>query len=427
MRLLLVTIVNSPDVLTHMTPGRFRQIRGVFESASQLPAESRKAHVLGLCGEDERLFAEVERMIEAAENPHGPLDRPALEITGVTNVSGTPLVPGQRLGPYSVDREIGRGGMGTVYVAHRADGAFQRKVAIKIARYDLGHPEVRRRFQQEREILAGLDHPNIARLLDAGTTHSGLPYFLMEYVDGKAIDQYCDSQRLSLRARLKLFSAVCEAVEYAHRHHVIHRDLKPQNILVTEGGVVKLLDFGIAKLVDSEKDGPTQLVTQTGLHLMTPEYASPEQVHGKTVTTATDVYALGIILFELLTGEKPYRSRARMLHKLMQAIYKQEPLAQSTVVGGREVARGRAGTPDRLKGLLSGNLVDVILKALDKDPTGRYASPKAFCDDLQSAVRQSNRPSPRGASSLGLGVEMTVDPKSACVARGVALNDLQSC
>jgi serine/threonine-protein kinase len=382
-----------------MTPARFRQIREVFEGASQLPAECRRRYIRNLAGEDERLAAAVEGMIEAAGYSNGPLDRPAFQMARVMDVNTPISVLGQCLGPYRVEKEIGHGGMGTVYLAHRADGAFRKKVAIKIARDDSRGLDVQRRFQQEREILAGLDHPNIAGLLDAGTTQDGLPYFVMEHVDGKPIDEYCDEQKLSVRARLALFRAACAAVEYAHSRYVIHRDLKPQNILVTESGVVKLLDFGIAKLLDSEEDGPTQLLTRTGFHVMTPEYASPEQMQGKTTTKATDVYALGTILYELLTGERPYHMRGRVLHELMRAVCEEKPVRPSEATKGREVARSRASTPDKLKRLLSGNLDDIVLKALNKDPADRYASPKALCDDLGSAISRRSRLNPSDASS----------------------------
>ncbi len=382
LRLFLVTVIESPAALEYMTPDRFRQIREVFEIASQLPSESRKMNARSLCGDDAELLAEVEGMMDAAEYPNGPLDQPALEIAANVNTYGSRPVLGQCLGPYRVDKEIGKGGMGTVYLAHRADGAFQKKVAIKIARSDLGSPEVMQRFRREREILADLDHPNIARLLDAGTTQDGLPYFVMEYIDGKPIDDYCDAHKLNVGARLNLFAVACEAVEYAHRHRVIHRDLKPQNVLVTESGIVKLLDFGIAKLLDEQTNGSTPFVTQTNFQLMTPEYASPEQVNGGSITPATDVYALGMILYKLLTGKNPYATQGRALHQIVRAICEDEVVPSSIAVKGREAARARVSTRGRIKDQLSARVDDIVLRALNKEPTGRYPSPKALRDAL---------------------------------------------
>ena len=214
-------------------------------------------------------------------------------------------LPGRRIGPYRILREIGHGGMGTVYLAERADGQYRKRVAIKLVNPHLGTAEILRRFRNERQVLAALDHPNIARLLDGGTTEDGRPYLVMEYVEGVAIDTWCDSRKLAVRDRLKLFRKVCAAVQYAHDQQVIHRDIKPGNILVTTDGTPKLLDFGIAKVLNRELSAET-LETTIGSGPMTPEYASPEQVRGERIGPASDIYALGVVLYQLLTGQLPY-------------------------------------------------------------------------------------------------------------------------
>jgi serine/threonine protein kinase len=206
--------------------------------------------------------------------------------------------------------------MGTVYLARRDDGLFQQQVAIKVVTPESAGGEIVQRFEQEREILASLEHPNIARIYDGGSTEEGWPYFVMEYVEGKPIDQWCEDRKLNVSERVRLFRGVCAAVHYAHQHRVIHRDLKPSNILVTADGTVKLLDFGIAKLVRVEADQRTALVTRTGIRLMTPEYASPEQVRAEETTPLTDLYSLGVILYELVTGRRPYRLKSRIFHEV---------------------------------------------------------------------------------------------------------------
>ena len=310
----------------------------------------------------------------------------------------SPQSRGLRIERYELLRELGHGGMGTVYLATRADDVYHKRVAIKVVRHGAAGGEVVRRFRQEREILAMLDHPNIARLLDGGSTTNGLPYFVMDYVAGQPIDCYCDKGRLAVGERLKLFSTVCAAVEYAHQHGVVHRDLKPSNILVNEEGVVKLLDFGIAKLVHAEADGATTLLTGDGLRIMTPEYASPEQVKGENVGVATDLYSLGVILYELLTGHRPYRMRTRLTHEVMRVICEEEPTRPSAVVNTIEersmekqeattitpqtVSRMRETTPEALRRGLVGALDNILLQALRKDPAGRYDSAGAFQADL---------------------------------------------
>ena len=270
----------------------------------------------------------------SATEKTAPLGSPATKTVRTSSEMppDSPQSGGLCIERYELLRELGHGGMGTVYLATRADDVYHKHVAIKVVRRGAGGEEVVRRFRQEREILAMLDHPNIARLLDGGSTTNGLPYFVMDYVAGQPIDRYCDEGRLPVGDRLKLFSTVCAAVEYAHQHGVVHRDLKPSNILVNQEGVVKLLDFGIAKLLHTETDGATTLLTGDGLRIMTPEYASPEQVKGENVGVATDLYSLGVILYELLTGHRPYRIRTRLIHEVMRVICEEEPTRPSAVV-----------------------------------------------------------------------------------------------
>jgi len=303
--------------------------------------------------------------------------------------------PERRIGAYRVLRELGHGGMGTVFLAARADDQYQKQVAIKVVR-GLDSDQIVRYFRRERQILAALDHPNIARLLDGGATEDGLPYFVMECVEGEPIDSFCDQRKLSVQERLRLFQGVCAAVQYAHQNLVVHRDLKPKNILVDAQGVPKLLDFGIAKLLSAEISGET--ATGTAL-AMTPEYASPEQMRGQPITTATDVYALGVVLYELLTGHRPYGWQVRDSLELLKAVCEEEPERPSTAVGRTEqrmlpdgavhtttpesASRTREGTPEKLRRRLRGDLDNIILMALRKEPQRRYRSVEAFSEDIR--------------------------------------------
>jgi eukaryotic-like serine/threonine-protein kinase len=302
------------------------------------------------------------------------------------------LQPGRRIGPYRVLREIGRGGMGSVYLAARADDAFQKLVAIKIIRRGLDTDDVLRRFRSERQILATLDDPNITRLLDGGTTDDGLPYFVMEYVEGEPIDQYCDARKLNITERLKLFQGVCAAVSYAHQNLVIHRDIKPGNVLVTKEGLPRLLDFGIAKLL---APGAGHRTT-TMLRPLTPEFASPEQVRGELVTTASDVYSLGVRLYQLLTGRRPYRAATGTAAEIEAAICDEEPEKPSLAItrcgktastlgaspSPEAVSATREGTRDKLRRRLAGDLDNIVLLALRKEPQRRYASANQLSEDI---------------------------------------------
>jgi serine/threonine-protein kinase len=283
---------------------------------------------------------------------------------------GEPAPPGARVGPYQVVRELGRGGMGTVYLAERADGQFQQRVAIKVLRPDMASDDILQRFDQERRILASLQHAAIARLFDGGTTDDGRPYFVMEYADGVPIDAHCDARSLPVEDRLRLFLRVGEAVQHAHRNLVVHRDLKPSNILVSADGEVKLLDFGIAKVLEGAPDRPS--AARTTVRVMTPEYASPEQVRGDPVTTASDVYQLGLLLYEMLTGRRPHAAHERTIVDLVRAISETAPAAPSTVA-----------STDRLRRRLSGDLDMIVLMALRKEPDRRYATAHDMVEDVR--------------------------------------------
>ena len=312
-----------------------------------------------------------------------------------------------RLGPYRLIREIGHGGMGTVYLGVRADDAFQKRVAIKVLKRGMDTDSIVRRFRHERQILASLEHPFIASLLDGGSTPDGRPYFAMEYVEGQPIVDYCDTHRLDTAARLELFRHVCSAVQYAHQNLIIHRDIKPANVLVIAEGTPKLLDFGIAKLLNPELAGQTLAPTAPGLQLMTPEYASPEQVRGDAVSTATDVYSLGVLLYELLAGRLPYRLTSRAPADIVRIVCESEPMRPSTAITSIDPEPpGEAATrsephhaskstaawkptrrltvdADRLRRQLAGDLDNIILKALSKEPRRRYASVDQFSEDVR--------------------------------------------
>jgi serine/threonine protein kinase/tetratricopeptide (TPR) repeat protein len=386
-----------------MTPERWRKVEEVFESALERAPEERSAYLTNACADDESLRKQVETLIASYEKAGSFIEEPALgtAVLPDTVVDETVnMLIGRRLGSYKIVREIGRGGMGSVYLAMRADDEFQKRVAIKLIKRGMDTDFIIRRFRNERQILASLDHPNIARLLDGGTTDDGLPYFVMEFVEGQPIHHYCDTQKLSTNERLRIFVKACSAVEYAHNNLIIHRDLKPSNILVTAEGTPKLLDFGIAKILNPEIASQTMDPTTAALRLMTPEYASPEQVRGLPATTNSDVYSLGVLLYELLTGHRPYRLYNRLPEEIARVICDEEPERPSVVINRIEhmplgngsykvevtpesVSKTRDGTPDKLRRQLAGNLDNIILKALRKEPQRRYVTVGEFAEDIR--------------------------------------------
>jgi tetratricopeptide (TPR) repeat protein/predicted Ser/Thr protein kinase len=291
-------------------------------------------------------------------------------------------------GPWRIVREIGRGGMGVVYLASRADRQFERQVALKVLRGDFQAQEVLSRFKHERQILAQLSHPNIATLLDGGSTPQGEPYIVMEYIEGEPLNQYCDARNLSVDGRIGLFRQACAAVQYVHQNLIVHRDLKPSNFLVTADGVLKLLDFGIAKILQSDPFAAPNDITAAGQLMMTPGYASPEQVRGQPVTTLSDVYSLGVVLYGLLTGQAPYRITSTALHELARAICESEPEKASTAAGkpgadAAEISRRRSADPARLRRILQGDIDNILGKAMQKEPSRRYSSAELFSEDLR--------------------------------------------
>lgn len=297
---------------------------------------------------------------------------------------------GNRIGPYRVLRTLGSGGMGEVFLAERADAQFEQQVAIKVVHGGALAVSMHSRLKLERQILAQLDHPNIAHLLDGGALPDGSAYIVMEYIDGVAIDEFCDSHRLDLNARLKLFQTVCAAVHYAHQNLIVHRDLKPSNILVTAAGVPKLLDFGIAKLLDDRQAARhTLAVTQADIRFMTPDHASPEQIRGQAITTSSDVYVLGVLLYKLLCGTSPFFISSMRLSEIERAICEKDPLPPSQMVSANEspesnsVAGARATSAKRLRRALDGDLNNIVLMAMRKEPERRYGSAEQLAADIQ--------------------------------------------
>ncbi len=382
-----------------MTPERWKRVEQVFESALGHPPAERASFLDSACEGDSSLRNQVETLLMALDTD-GTAAVPSSSFS--TPITDT-LVPansviGRRLGAYRIVQEIGRGGMGSVYLATRADDEYQKRVAIKLIKRGIDSDFIIRRFRNERQILASLDHPNIAGLFDGGTTEEGLPYFVMEYVEGQPLFSYCDSRKLAISERLKLFRKVCSAVHYAHQHRIIHRDLKPSNILVTTEGVPKLLDFGIAKLLDPDLVSHTLDPTTAAVRMMTPEYASPEQVLGDSVTPTSDVYSLGVLLYELLTDHRPYKLQDHTPYELARVICEDDPdlpsvavnLIEVITIAGHEpfevtpttVSEARSTTPDQLRRALAGSLDSIVFKSLRKQPEERYPSVEEFSTDI---------------------------------------------
>ena len=347
-------------------PFEWSRVREVFEAACDRDPSERTAFLEQACGQDGRLRGEVERLLRLDRAIEVEIEPPdSAELLDALERASDLGLEGQRVGAYVLRRRIGAGGMGTVWLAERADEQFEKRVAVKVVRLGLDTEEVLRRFLNERQLLADLDHPGITRLIDAGVTDDGRPCLVMEFVEGVPIDRWCGEHRTSVRQRLELFRRVCETVDYAHRRGVVHRDLKPGNVLVTEDGRPKLLDFGIAKILKPE---PGAEVTRADLRLHTPAYASPEQVQGLGVTTASDVYSLGVVLFELLTGRHPYRTETTSRREVERAVVEDEP--------------------PRISGRIPGwtrrddDLDNIVSKALCKEPELRYPTAAELSADL---------------------------------------------
>lgn len=356
-----------------MNPERFARIDALFNAALDLPASERVRFLEKECTGDPELLMEVRAMVDADADPGQTLDQAMVAGAEAWALATEEQAIGQRLGPYRITGFLGRGGMGAVYRAIRDDSAFEKEVAIKLLRAGMDSRSVLRRFEQERQILARLEHPHIARLLDGGTGSAGEPYLVMEFVeDGIPVTHHCQDSSLGLEQRLQLFLEICSAVGYAHQNLIVHRDLKPGNILVDKAGSVKLLDFGIARVLSDTAD---QTITVAGAQMLTPEYASPEQVRGEPVTTATDVYSLGIILYELLTGQKAQVVEETSLAGIAKAVCEKQPVRPSIAAGRDGAVRGRD---------LRGDLDNIILKAIHKDRERRYPSVDQLADDIRA-------------------------------------------
>jgi serine/threonine protein kinase/tetratricopeptide (TPR) repeat protein len=382
-----------------VTPERWSEVKERLAVALELEADPRAAYLAEIGSSDPDLRKEIESLLASHEEADGHfLSRPAVPEATLEPPPAPKRLIGLRLGPYQILEQIGAGGMGEVYRAFRADDEYRKEVAIKLIRAGRDSALVISRFKNERQILANLDHPNIARLLDGGTTEEGTPYLVMELIEGMPIDEYCDAHKLPTAERLKLFLQVCSAVQYAHQRLIIHRDIKPGNTLVKSDGVPKLLDFGIAKILTTDDAGVMQ-ATMTGVRQLTPEYASPEQLRGHTITTASDVYSLGLVLYRVLTGHSPYRLRTHSLREIVQAACEIEPERPSSVIGRVEdlhdhqegrarvtpesVGQVRDGSPEKLRRRLTGDLDTLVLKALAKNPGQRYSSAEQLGEDIR--------------------------------------------
>lgn len=374
----------------------WEEVREVVDAVLDLPAADRAPFLDKACPQSS-VRRYVESLILSYESGSPIMDEPAVaRYAAVVDEGSGDAWLGRRLGPYELVDEIGHGGMGSVYRAVRSDDQFRQQVAIKVVRGGLETRFVRERFIAERQILADLDHPNIARLLDGGSTTDGQPYFVMEYIEGLPLDRYCDQHRLTIYERLELFRTVCAAVQYAHQKLVIHRDIKPGNILVAADGTPKLLDFGIAKIVTPEGAGAASEQTRTQARMLTPEYASPEQIRGEIISTASDVYSLGVVLYELLTGRSPYGFAGGTPAEIDRAIANTEPLRPSTAISrpapnpaglvqpsAEDVSATREGSPQKLRRRLKGDLDTIVLKAIRKEHPRRYSSVEQFSEDIR--------------------------------------------
>jgi serine/threonine protein kinase/tetratricopeptide (TPR) repeat protein len=380
-------------------PEKWEQVKELFALAQERAPEERSDFLREACAGDDSLRAEIESLLSSFDGADTFLeDCPAADLLSEQSRA----IAKKKIGAYRILREIGQGGMAVVYLGERDDQSYRKQVAIKMVKPGFDTEQILHRFRNERQTLAALDHFYIVKLLDGGSTEDGSPYLVMEYVEGLPLDQYCDLHTLSIDDRLRLFCQVCSAVQYAHENLVIHRDLKPGNILIAKGGVPRLLDFGIAKLLDP---GLTQvpLETRTGWRPMTPEYASPEQIRGQAITTAADVYSLGILLFELLSGHRPYRAAGQSLLEMERLICEAEPERPSVVISRTEektsgdggapavvtpesVSTQRGSHPAELRRRLRGDLDTIVMKAIRKEPESRYPSVEEFSRDIERSL-----------------------------------------
>jgi eukaryotic-like serine/threonine-protein kinase len=380
---------------------KWNRIKRIFSEALMLEKKDRIRYLESICAGDSALMSEVISLLDSHDMP-GTIDRPIdnIRMSVVTMARGN-LMIGKLIGKYKIIKELGHGGMGSVYLAERADGEYVQRTAIKLQHSPFVSEAQVQGFKSERQILASLEHDHIARLLDGGITSQGQPYYVMEFVDGKPIDEYCDEKRLTINERLKLFQDVCSAVQYAHRKLVVHRDLKPSNILVTHEGSVKLLDFGIAKVLGGGVEATSDNLSAElqpawqGFQPLTPSYASPEQVRGTTITTASDIYQLGVVLYELLVGYRPYKIDGNSPTELERAVCASEPvspgnrLRQSGILNHADsteqerISEARRTGIRQLRRQLRGDPDAIIMKAIHKEPECRYDSAEQFSGDIR--------------------------------------------
>ena len=371
---------------------RWQKIQSLFEEVVDVPQPERASRLADSCGADMELRHSVESLLASDERTADPLLNAVSEAAESLLTDHQDRLVGTRVGHYRIVSVLGHGGMSTVYRAERDDDKYRQTVAVKVLHHTALHPRLRNRLHSERHILATLAHPSIARLIDSGELDDGTPYLVMEHVDGESIDSYCDSRTLFIRERLELFIQVCSAVQFAHRNLIVHRDIKSANILVTGDGLPKLLDFGIAKLLAPESLSHTVPVTRLQERILTPENAAPEQVLGRSITTATDIYGLGVLLYQLLTGRSPYRLLSYSQLQLERAICMDDPMRPSQIVVAKlgsetdadrsRISDRRGLSPPRLRARLSGDLDAIVSMAMRKEPDRRYPSVEAFADDL---------------------------------------------
>lgn len=380
-----------------MTAERWDRLRSLYEEAQAIAPERRLEFILNTCDDDPALREQLVGLVMASGSG-AAFDETATRIGDMTFKATAELPPGHVIGRYTIVRLIGQGGMGSVYLAERSDREFEQRVAIKVVASGVLSSRIMARLRSERQILASLNHPNIARLFDGGATSEGTPFLAMEYVEGKPIDIYCEDRALDIKQRLELFLHVCSAVQYAHTQLVIHRDIKPSNILVTADGTPKLLDFGIAKLLDPNAPGRADDLTRVHERVMSPEHASPEQVRGERVGTASDVYALGVLLYQLLTRRKPYYFGGKNLDEIERVILEEVPPRPSAAVLNVRADEDESAN-ETLAKALQGDLDTIVMKAMHKDAQHRYPTPGALAEDIERFL--SSRPISARPDSLG--------------------------
>ena len=366
-----------------MTQEKWQRVKEIFHTAFEMPDTERTRYLSSECGDDPAMMTEVESLLASHSEARSLFEAPALAAVTDLIEDTAPSRAGQIIGSYKLESEIGRGGMGAVYLASRADKEYDKKVAVKLIKRGFDTDEIVGRFRYERQILASLEHPNITRLIDGGSTMEGQPYLVMDFVAGEPLNKYAYERKLTVRQRLDLFLQICSAVSYAHRSLVIHRDLKPSNILVTSDGVPKLLDFGIAKITAPGADvDQTMDRTLAAFHALTPEYASPEQLAGLTVTTASDIYSLGVILYELLAGHRPYSFKSRTARAVSRVLAESPVTKPSTACRLRSSNVEKADSENRARAL-RGDLDNIVLMAMRNEPGRRYSSVEQFAADIR--------------------------------------------